>query len=290
VKRGPGSLIVLGTGIEAIGQVTLAARRAIEGADEVLYLVPDPLTQDWIEGLNPVCESLQQLYESGKDRSLTYGAMTARILHGVRSGRRVCAAMYGHPGVFVHAGHAAVRIARAEGHRARMLAGVSAEDCLFADLGVDPGHWGCQSYEATNFLMRRRRIDISAPLVLWQIGLIGIFDHGHEPGDAAAGLAVLADVLSDLYGEGHEAIIYEAALLGICDPRIEPIPVRALASAAVTSASTLFVPTRQPAEWDQELLVRLGIDIEQGRQFEAEAMRLYKGSGGGRSDSAAGAE
>src|ERR1019366_5373545 len=138
-------------------------------------------------------------------------ARTARILRGVRAGRRVCAALYGHPGVFVHAGHEAIRIAREEGHRARMLAAISSEDCLFADLGVDPGVTGCQSYEATNFLMRRRNIDVSVPLVLWQIGVIGIFDH--RPLDGPGGLGVLAEVLGDAYGFEHEAIIYEASLL-----------------------------------------------------------------------------
>jgi hypothetical protein len=37
-----------------------------------------------------------------------------------------------------------------------MLPGISAEDCLFADLGIDPGIYGCQSYEATDFLANGR--------------------------------------------------------------------------------------------------------------------------------------
>jgi uncharacterized protein YabN with tetrapyrrole methylase and pyrophosphatase domain len=274
-----GSLIVVGTGIEAIGQITLAARRAIEGADEVLYLVPDPLTQRWIERLNPASESLRDLYEQDKDRAYIYAAMTRRILREVRRGRRVCTAMYGHPGIFVDVTHSAMRTAKAEGHRVRMLAAVSAEDCLFADLGVDPGEWGCQTYEATNFLMRRRRVDTSTPLVLWQIGVVGIFDYGHHPDEAAGGLVVLAEVLADLYGDDHEVVVYEAALLGICDARLERVRVRDLASVEPTSASTLYVPPKSAAEWDTEMIARLGIDLEQGRQAESGARRLYERSG-----------
>jgi uncharacterized protein YabN with tetrapyrrole methylase and pyrophosphatase domain len=273
-----GSLILVGTGIEAIGQTTLAAKRAIEGADEVLYLVPDPLTQRWIESLNPACESLQGVYEAGKDRALIYGAMAARILREVRKGRRVCAVMYGHPGIFVHAGHEAIRTARAEGHRARMLAAVSAEDCLFADLGLDPGDWGCQSYEATNFLMRRRRIDTSTPLILWQVGSIGVFHHGNGHAQASAGLTVLADVLGELYGEDHQVTLYEASLLGICDPRIELVTVQALPRVETSSASTLYVPPRAHAQWDDDLIVRLGIDMEQGRDVESRARTLSQDS------------
>src|SRR3546814_12469546 len=54
-----------------------------------------------------------------------------------------------------------------------MEAGVSAEDCLYADLGIDPGEVGCQHYEASQFMFYRRRIDPSAYLVLWQVGVAG---------------------------------------------------------------------------------------------------------------------
>src|SRR5437899_1041057 len=104
-------------------------------------------------------------------RDETYDDIVAEILSAVRSGTRVCVALYGHPGVFARPAHEAVRRARAEGFPARMLPAVSAEDCLFADLGVDPGENGCQSYEATDFLLRKREVDVSAALVLWQISV-----------------------------------------------------------------------------------------------------------------------
>ena len=67
--------------------------------------------------------------------------------------------------------------ARAEGFNARMLPGISAEDCLFANLGADPGTHGCQSFEATSFLLRKPKFDTLTHLILWQIlfGIQGIF-------------------------------------------------------------------------------------------------------------------
>ena len=62
-----------------------------------------------------------------------------------------------------------------------MLPGISAEDCLFADLGVDPAEAGCQSYEATRFLERRPAIEPRAALILWQIGVVGSANHSAEP-------------------------------------------------------------------------------------------------------------
>ena len=94
----------------------------------------------------------------------------------------MCAVFYGHPGVFVNPSHRAVAQARAEGFRAAMLPGVSAEDCLFADLGLDPGAHGCQSYEATDFVIRRRSCYPSALLILWQVGALGedsVTEMGH---------------------------------------------------------------------------------------------------------------
>ena len=67
------------------------------------------------------------------------------MLAPIRRGIRLCAVVYGHPGVFVYASHEAVRRCRLEGLPARMLPGISAEDCLLADLGVDPGVRGCRA-------------------------------------------------------------------------------------------------------------------------------------------------
>ena len=103
--------------------------------------------------------------------------MTEAILEPVRAGKRVCAAFYGHPGVFVLPSHEAVSRARAEGFDASMQPGVSAEDCLVADLGVDPGVNGLQSYEAGDFLRRRPATEPTTALVLWQIGVVGARTH-----------------------------------------------------------------------------------------------------------------
>src|SRR5205085_7769185 len=94
-----GSLIVVGSGIEAVAQATLAAQGAIEHADQVLYLVGDWLTADWITSLNPAAESLHPFYSRNKNRVVTYRQIAERILRGVRAGHRVCAVFYGHPGV-----------------------------------------------------------------------------------------------------------------------------------------------------------------------------------------------
>jgi Tetrapyrrole (Corrin/Porphyrin) Methylases len=252
-----GSLVVVGTGYLVGGQMTAEARAHVEKAERFFHLVGDPVTRHWLASLNPRGESLYDSYAPGKPRMDTYREMVDRILAPVRRGEAVCAAFYGHPGVGAFPGHAAIRQARLEGHQARMLPGVSAEDCLFADLGLDPLAAGCQSFEATRFLVRRHRPDPTVPLILWQIGVIGQAAYSEAPLWNRGGLAVLAEVLSGWYPAGHECVVYEAAMLPVCDPLILRVPLAELPAAAVTTASTLYVPPAGEAPVDPEMAARL---------------------------------
>ena len=145
------------------------------------YVVADPIAATRLESLNRNARSLTELYRAGVPRRRIYEEMVDEILGPVRDGKRVCAVFYGHPGVYVEPSHEAVRRAREEGFEARMLPGVSAEDCLVADLGVDPGESGWQSWEATSFLLHGFRPDPTAGLVLWQVDGIGKLDWDLDP-------------------------------------------------------------------------------------------------------------
>jgi hypothetical protein len=113
-----------------------------------------------------------------------------------------------------------------------MLPGISAEDCLFADLGIDPGELGCQSFEATYFLINRRKFDTSSHLILWQIGVIG--DISYDPyRDNKLGLHILANYLQKYYDHDYEVYIYQASEFIICIPIIQPTWVNAITTAGV---------------------------------------------------------
>jgi len=254
-----GSLIVVGTGFLVAGQVTPEAHAAMTGADRLLYVVSDAPTRRWIETVNPSAESLYDAYGEGRPRSDSYREMVERILAPVRAGQRVCAAFYGHPGIFVYPSHEAIRRAREEGFRARMLPGISAEDCLFADLGVDPALQGWRSYEATDFLARRRPVDPTSALVLWQVGAIGVATFHRRAVWRTDGLRVLVDVLSEHYPEDHRVVLYQAATLPVVEPRILELPLAELPDAEVSVAATLYVPAAASPPSDPEAMERLGL-------------------------------
>ena len=248
-----GSLVLVGTGHRFAGQVTLEALACIQKSDKLLYAC-DVVTAKWLKTLNPTAESIEDCYAEGKDRQLIYNEMVERILAPVRRGLNVCAAFYGHPGVIVTSGHESIRRARKEGHRAQMFPGISAEDCLIADLGFDPQD-GFQSYEATDFLLRKRRFDTSAALLLWQIAAIGVETYMENPGNwNPKGLKLLTETLLKSYPPQHRVIVYECVRYPMCPPAIQKITLKRLPKARISPESTLFVPPLSKPRIDRRLL------------------------------------
>ena len=211
-------------------------------ADSLLYSVGDPIAESVITTLNPDgAISLAGYYEEGKARIHTYNAMIDHILRCVRAGDKTVGAFYGHPGVFAYPSHESIRRARSEGFPARMLPGISSEDCLFADLGVDPGMGGCQSYEATDFLLYPPIIDPSSQLILWQVGTLCDWTHQRVRHHSRA-MPLLVERLARFYPMSHLVTAYEAAMLPGTEPMIARFPLYALSQFPMTVAMTLYVP------------------------------------------------
>jgi uncharacterized protein YabN with tetrapyrrole methylase and pyrophosphatase domain len=239
---GTGSLTVVGTGIRAISDVTLQTRGTIAAADKVFSIVADPLTDCWIEQINPTAESLRPLYRAGRPRLDAYSDFVDCVMSYVRRGFRVCFAAYGHPGVLSQAPHAAVQQSRAEGFSAKMLPAISADGWVFANLGVDPGV-GHQTLDATDFIFNRRTIDPRCSALIFQVGLIGLFDIKEGEGSwNPKGLPLLADLLLRFFPETHQVTLYEAAVYPVCESRIETVALANLRDMPVALATSLYVP------------------------------------------------
>jgi precorrin-6B methylase 1 len=259
-----GSLTIVGTGIKFGPQTTPEARAAIQQADEVLYLLVGGAASKWVGRLNRRAKTLFAVYQrghrEGKERVAIYHDMVEDILGRLRAGVALCVVFYGHPGVFVTPAHQAIQRAREEGFRATMLPGVSAEDCLFADLGIDPLE-GWQSYEATRFLILPRKFDTATPLVLWQLsglGRLGVVDR--LPGRST--LKVLVDYLARFYGRRHPVVLYEASHTERGRPQIRHLPLSGLLNAKLDGLPTLLVPPKTRAAPDLRMFDRLKIPRE----------------------------
>lgn len=262
-----GALVCVGVGMMLGAHLTPRARAEIEHADVVFALVSDPLVELWLQELRPDLRSLQPYYgdgsSHGKPRRESYREMVVAMLAEVRAGRRVCGAFYGHPGVFALVPHQAIREARDAGFPSHMEPGISAEDCLYADLGIDPGDVGCQHFEASQLLCHQRRIDPSAFLVLWQVGVVGDRStRRFETGPAYRRL--LLEVLAAAgYPSRHEVIAYEAATLPIGQPRMDRLPLSEVEQYEFRIQTTLVLPPALSLVRNEEMLARIArLDAE----------------------------
>ncbi len=256
-----GELTVIGSGIETVG-FSRADELILDAADKVFYCVADPATAVWIKQRRPDAYDLYVLYDDAKLRHVTYMQMTEAMLHFVRRGMRVVAVFYGHPGVFVLSTHRAIAIARREGHRAVMRAGVSALDTMCADLGFDPSQPGLMTYEATDMIVRGRQPDPALHVVLWQVGLIGELGYRRQ-GFLNSGFSLLLDHIEAVYGPDQVVTHY----VGSRYPGIEPLIARHTIAelrepsvqATVTGLSTFYLPPVRAAAVDEKVLRELGL-------------------------------
>jgi hypothetical protein len=251
-----GSLACVGMGMTLGSHLTPLSRSHIEQADVVFAALSDSVVEMWLQRMNPDVRSLQPYYQEGKSRMTTYREWVELMLTEVRAGKRVCAVFYGHPGIFAWSPHKAIETARAEGFEAHMEPGISAEDCLYADLGIDPGRLGCQHFEASQLLFCERRIDTAGYLVLWQVGPLGNWSVG-EFQNGPAYRQALVDLLSQDYPLDHEVIIYRGATLPIEQPRVRRITLRELPTAPLSTEETVVLPPATPLKPNLAMRERL---------------------------------
>ncbi len=237
-----GSLTIVGTGLITPAHLSQESISYIKSADVVHFLIPDPLGKSTVEILNSNIKNLGEFYFSGNNRLESYNMMVDSILSDVRKDKDVCVIFYGHPGVFVYPSHESIRQAKLAGYQARMLPAISAEDCLVADLGIDPGYSGCQHFECSQFMFYQHSINIYSSVILWQLGVVGDDTMSTTLKPAKNGLIMLKESLLNWYPEDHEVTVYEAATLPLMPARIETVQIGKLESIMVNPITTLYIP------------------------------------------------
>jgi len=252
------SLTLVGSGIKSISHLTVEAKAYITQAEKVLYLVNEPILQEWIEKQNPSAESLDKIYFKFPMRIDCYHAITNYILETLKKPCHLCVVIYGHPCVFAQPGLNAAKQAKASGYDARILPGISADACLFSDLMINPADCGLQSFEATDFLIYKRDFSTTSHLLLWQIGSIGQLGH-IKKSDYKNELQVLIDYLCKTYPPSHQVTVYQASQYPHEPPTISTHSLNKLCSAPITRLSTLYVPPVRKINCDNDMLETLGL-------------------------------
>ena len=239
-----GQLVILGTGITAIAHMTLETVGYIRDADVVFYHANSGVTAAYLKELNSNVVDLYAYYGEGKLRDVTYVQMAELMLREVRKGLSVAGVFHGHPGYFVKAGRRALAIAQMEGHETLLLAGISATDCLFADLRIDPGYVGVEIVKASHVLRRSHVLNTEHHLLLVQVGSVGDNTFSFS-GFKHTKLDRLFEKLTAAYGEDHESVYYVASIFPGLDPVIRVRPLRDYREQNIQDsvhAATLYLP------------------------------------------------
>ncbi|MCZ4806720.1 SAM-dependent methyltransferase [Legionella pneumophila] len=250
-------LIVVGSGIKSISHLTEETKRVIQNADKVLYLLNEDNLKQWIQREAKNSESLDSIYFSSKKRIEAYQALTNHIIEEYKKVSILCVVFYGHPTVFADSALNAVRQIKKDGGEAIILPAVSAQDCLFSDLEIDPGDQGCFSIEATELVLFERFIDVHAHLILWQVA-----NFGRTDGKKANNLSILKDYLSDYYPADYSICLYEAPSLPTCSPRIEWIQLCHMDQSVISSITTVYIPPIENKAISNKYLRLLNLTVD----------------------------
>lgn len=230
-------LIVVGSGIKSIAHFTEETKKVIQNASKVLYLVNDELLEEWIKRESISSYSLDEFYFSSSKRVDAYQAITTFIIDEYHKADFLCVVFYGHPTVFADSALKAVKHINAVGGSAIILPAISAADCLFSDLQIDPGEQGCFSIDATELLIYERHIDIQSHLIIWQPANLGSHNHvlTHK-------IFLLIDYLAQYYSNEQLICVYEASAYPTQTPKRLWIHLKDLNEEHLTLISTLYVP------------------------------------------------
>lgn len=252
-------LSLVGSGIKIISHLTRETESHIKKADIVLYLVNEPLMEEWIQANARKSENLSALYFSQDNRLDSYHMITKKIISTLDFYEFVSVVFYGHPTVFTKPGLEAIKQARADGIETKILPGISAEDCLFADLGIDPCDTGCYSLEATDLLVYQRRPDPASHLIIWQVGMSG--NAGHQALDKTA-IVLLCEYLLQFYSPNHQISLYEASLYPGMDCSINTFALEELPEQDISKIATLYIPPEKTMPVNVDTLKKLGFFLK----------------------------
>jgi hypothetical protein len=253
-------IYIAGLGVLNIDQITRETERVIRRSNEVLYVDTGVATRPYLESLCPRATSLfETCYEETGHRLNAYHHMAARVLDAALGHPPVTFAMHGHPIVGAYTPFLIRDMANLLGLQVLVLPGISAMDCLFAELMVDPCVTGMQMYEATDLLLRRRPLQPDVPALIWQIGCVETTLHTMRISKPAR-FERLRSHLLRFYPPQHEVSAVYSTPHPLMPSTVRLFALRDICDYAhlLHSGFTLFIPSaiERPIE-DQELLRRI---------------------------------
>ena len=149
-----------------------------------------------------------------------------------------------------------------------MYAGVSAEDCLFAEIGFDPSRPGSQTVEATDLLLRNRPLLTHSHVIIFQVGCVGLTGFNFK-GFQNVHLDVLVDRLEKEYGENHPVVAFRDSQFRVFRSAVDRYQIRDLRKPEVqkriTGITTFYLPPKSLLRTDLEVAKQFGLKPVSGK-------------------------
>jgi len=254
---GSADITIVGLGILGIQQLTAETERALGRCNEVLFVDTGIATRAYLERHCPrVTDLYAESYAVGGARLDAYRHMAARTVEAALDHSPVVFAMSGHPLVYAYAPPLIVDLANLLALTVRVLPGISAMDCLFAELVLDPCTDGLQMYEATDLVLKRRPLQPDVPALIWQVGNLETRLHTDRRSRPER-FHRFRDHLLRFYPPQHLITAYFATPFPLMPSTVLQFPLVEIADQAGTlhHGVTLYLPpvSTRPVE-DAELL------------------------------------
>lgn len=253
-------ITIVGLGVLNVDQVTYETERAIRRSKEVLYVDTGVATRAFLQNLCPKVTSLYETsYCDAGCRLGSYDRMAVAVIEAALDHPPVTFAMGGHPIVGAEAPFLIHEMARLLGLKVLTLPGISAMDCMFAELMIDPCVDGLQMYEATDLLLRRHPLLPEVPALIWQIGVVETRLHSQRRSKPSRFDLFIAHVLQ-FYPPGHRVTAYFASQHPLMRSQILRFPIGEIGEYAeqLHAGFTLFIPVaRVRPIADQDLLSKI---------------------------------
>lgn len=254
-------LIIAGSGIQFLTHLTYQTKIAIEKCSYLMFLVHDPATKNWLNYVKPGCKSLDAIYYAYESREESYNAVASAVINTAKKINNSLFLIYGHPTIFSSV--TSKIIEKAKDVEIEIYPGISALDCLLADLKIDPGYRGIQSFDATEFILYNHIINPYSHMIIWQPAVIGHLEIikndiiNLERRKIATSL--LKARLENCYESNHPIYIYEASNYPGVNFYSKKVCLSTLLNESLPRLSSLYIPPLKDIPKNTDAFKILGI-------------------------------
>ncbi len=247
-------IYLVGLGIVSTLQITRETEQTLRLCKKVFFLHSEAtIVQKYLRELCPDVTDLHNCYEVNVPREKAYQKMVEIVIDAAKKTPPVALALYGNPVVFVTPTQLIMELSTKLGFKVKMLAGVSAFDCMLVDLDVDPSE-GTLIYEVNDMLIHKRRLLPDMHCFIWQVG-------GVESETFSSSMSLpcrflrLKKYLLQFYPPEHESVIITCATNPAVDAKLTRVKLGALETEPVQmhAGATLYIPpVQEPVVVDEE--------------------------------------